>query len=764
MIKKFKSVSGIHGLSDFNWTADDLQKYSLFYGWNGSGKTTLSNILYCLQQKKIAIEDYQDVEYKVEILPQSIISNNEVSSHSLSLAVFNQSYIDANIHFDNSGTEPITMIGEENIKLLEEIESDQKELDQKSELLGKKNSELRKLPETDPILTRAAQLWRGMASELSVSGDRYFGSGFNISSVRDLIEKSELTEDNLDNQVIQAEDESNRKQAVKKDWSSIEKPTNFEKHDYEELYSRANELLSTVVKVTKLPDIEALDHIFQNWVEQGVPLHSGTGTCAFCQNPLSKQRLDSLKQQFTDALTDKNSEIDNLVLEISRLEIDRISVDSNLLMPELREDFAENKQKSETPISELNKALESLRDDLEDKKQNLTNNQKSYQLHKYPKDTVDKVNETENALVSIIDSHNTKFENQEEETTEHLKVLMMSCVANHMKAEAYFTKTKNRADLLEEVGVLQKEVASDSSALEAKKGKLNDQEIAIDKINGVLSNFFSNNKLCFKPLVVDDITTYEIRRYGKTAKNLSEGEKSIIALAHFLVSLKGKTMGDIANTVVVIDDPVDSQDGNFLFRTYGVIKRTLKDAKQILILTHNFEFFNIVRDWFVNSDNDPTLLLISRENVDESNEKMIVSKLPSLLKDYKTEYHYLFFKLFEYLYGEDKVDAPLVANIARKVLEYFSSFKWCCKDSEDFASRIQVRFLGEDSTPEERAVGDAVYKFVNEYSHAKDPFRPIGIAEQEASEIAKNTLKFIEIADDDHFKSLKKQCNQGLQN
>lgn len=764
MIKKFKSVTGIHGLSDFSWTADDLEKYSLFYGWNGSGKTTLSNILYCLQHKKIAIEDFQDVEYKVEVLSKPTISNKEVSTHSLNLAVFNQSYIDANIHFDNSGTEPITMIGEENIKLLEEIESDQKELDKKSGLLTEKDNELRKLPETDPILTKAAQLWRGMASDLSVSGDRYFGSGFNISSVRDLIEKSELTEDNLDGQVIQAEDESNRKQAVKKEWSLIEKPTDFEEHDYEELYSKANDLLSTVVKVTKLPDIEALDHIFQNWVEQGVPLHNGSGKCAFCQNPLSEKRLDDLRQQFTDALTDKNSEIDNLISEIGRLEIDRISIDSNLLMPELREDFAEHKQKAEAPITELNKALENLKKDLEDKKQNLTNDQKNYQLHTYPKDNISKINKAENALIDVIDSHNTKFENQEEETAEHLKVLMMSCVANHMKTEGYFAKTTNRAELIKEVKELRKEVTSDSEALENKKSKLNDQEIAIDKINGVLSNFFSNNKLCFKPLVIEGITTYEIKRYGQTAKNLSEGEKSIIALAHFLVSLKGKAVGDMANIIVVIDDPVDSQDGNFLFRTYGVIKRTLKDANQILILTHNFEFFNIVRDWFVNSKTDPALLLISRESVDENNEKMVVSKLPSLLKEYKTEYHYLFFKLFAYVYGEDKVDAPLVANIARKVLEYFSSFKWCCRDSEDFASRIQVRFLGQDATDEERAVGDAVYKFVNEYSHAKDPFRSIGLAEQEATEIAKNTLKFIEIADDDHYKSLKKQCNQELQN
>lgn len=115
------------------------------------------------------------------------------------------------------------------------------------------------------------------------------------------------------------------------------------------------------------------------------------------------------------------------------------------------------------------------------------------------------------------------------------------------------------------------------------------------------------------------------------------------------------------------------------------------------------------------------------------------------------------------MYGENKIDAPLVANISRKVLEYFSSFKWCCRNSDEFADRIQGRFLKQDSTTEERAVGDAMNKFVNEYSHAKDPFRAIGIAEQEAEAIARNTLQFIEMADADHFKALKDQCNKELQ-
>lgn len=226
------------------------------------------------------------------------------------------------------------------------------------------------------------------------------------------------------------------------------------------------------------------------------------------------------------------------------------------------------------------------------------------------------------------------------------------------------------------------------------------------------------------------------------------------------MSLSSSSSNELQNTTVIIDDPVDSQDSNFLFRTYGVIKRCTKDAKQLVIMTHNYEFFNLVRDWFSNTTAiDKSLLLIER-NMGQSGEEVKISNLPTLLADYKTEYHYLFSKLYGFAYKNEAIDSPMVANIARKTLEYFSSFKWCCKDSVDFGNRIQSKFLKDDATPDERAVGDAIYKFVNEYSHALDPFRPVNITDSEARDTATNALKFIQKSDPEHYKVLKKQCDK----
>lgn len=762
LLKKFKTISGIHGLDSFEWLGSDLSKFSLLYGWNGSGKTTMSNVLYCLRHKQMIIADFEDTTFKVESLPAATITQNELKSHSLNLAVFNQEYIDTNVHFDNSGAEPIVMIGEANIDLLEEIKNEQIIFDEKAESLAQKELEAKKLPDCDAILSKSAQQWRAIASELSVSGDKYFGSGFNISNVRTLIKNGDLTKENLDSIVITAEDETNRKQAVKKEWEAIA-AGEFEDVDLQAIYDEANKLLKTTVSVTKLPDIEALNHVLQQWVEQGVSLHAERDTCAFCKNPLNEERLNDLKSQFTDALSEANGNIDSLLQQISEINLAAFSVDSNTLMPTLREKFAEHKETLETPVKTVSEELDKIAKNLRDKKLHLTDSAKTYPVYDYPAKSITLLNKTAKQIATIVESHNTLVENSDKEVAGHLQVLLLNSVALHLKTENYFAKVADVKDKLETIKTLRGQVASDRAELDAKKSSLNDQKVAVEKINGLLSNFFDNNKLCFKPIVQDGVTTYEIRRYGKKAKNLSEGEKSVLALAHFLVSLKGSKNSDLSKTVVVIDDPVDSQDSNFLFRTYGVIRRCLKDANQIVILTHNFDFFNIIRDWFASVSENPSFLLISREAVDSNKEKMKVENLPTLLKDYKTEYHYLFYKLFGYCHMSQELDAPLVANIARKVLEYFSSFKWCCRNSEEFAARIQSRFLKDDATPEERAIGDAVYKFVNEYSHAQDPFRPIGIAEQEAKEIAKNTLKFIELADEDHYNSLKKQCNREAQ-
>lgn len=110
----------------------------------------------------------------------------------------------------------------------------------------------------------------------------------------------------------------------------------------------------------------------------------------------------------------------------------------------------------------------------------------------------------------------------------------------------------------------------------------------------------------------------------------------------------------------------------------------------------------------------PTLELLERSGSvrkkRRESQKVFMRDLPPMLRDYKTEYLYLASCLFGVASGRATLDEPLIPNVARKVLEDFSTFKWSCKTSEQFTSIVQNRFV-KDTSPIKRAVGDFVVKF-----------------------------------------------------
>ena len=759
MLRRFKSLSGLGGLDKLDWLGKDFSTHSLVYGWNGTGKTTLSNILYCLENKEICIDDFDTVQFKLDTQSAGTVTHKDISSNTLKLRVFNEQFINANVHFDGTGSNPIVMIGDSNIKLLEEIESDTKKLESDKGVLLELQEERKKAVDTEEILSNAARKWRQIATDLSATGDKYFGSSFKITQVKNLLSDCKVTHENVNELTIDAQAEVDAKKSIGSVWQKIEFEAT-EDIDLTRIFDRANKLLGGHVSVKKLADVENLEKPVKEWVEQGVAYHKETDICAFCSNHISTTRLEDLAAQFTDLLADAHSQIDELIQEINSLSFDPLDVDSSKIMPAEQKIFSECKQSMDDSSKRLSSELIKLKGLLVEKKSYITDQTKTYEPVEYPIKDLKAYNTAVSELSASIERNNTLVDNIEEENQANLSILMLNCISKELVTEKYFDNVELNLELDEKISALKEAVEVDAIALEKKKETINDQKKAVEKINGLLSNFFDNKRIQFKPVEVEGITTYQIIRNQKVAKNLSEGEKSVLALAYFLVSLSSSSSNELQNTTVIIDDPVDSQDSNFLFRTYGVIKRCTKDAKQLVIMTHNYEFFNLVRDWFSNTTAiDKSLLLIER-NMGQSGEEVKISNLPTLLADYKTEYHYLFSKLYGFAYKNEALDSPMVANIARKTLEYFSSFKWCCKDSVDFGNRIQSKFLKDDATPDERAVGDAIYKFVNEYSHALDPFRPVNITDSEARDTATNALKFIQKSDPEHYKVLKKQCDK----
>ncbi len=759
MLKRFKSLGGLSGLDKLDWLGDDLGAHSLIYGWNGTGKTTLSNILYCLENKEICVDDFESVQFKIDTQSNGSITQGDVGTNPLKLRVFNEQFINANVRFDGTDSNSIVMIGDSNIKLLEEIEADGTALELDKTKLGELQEQRKKAVDTEEVLSGAARKWRQIATDLNATGDKYFGSAFKITQVKSLLVGNKVTRENLDSLPIDAQAEVDAKKAIKSLWQKVDLEVT-EDLDLTSIFEKANKLLDEHISVKKLADVESLEKPVKDWVEEGVAYHKEADICAFCTNHISTSRLEDLAAQFTDLLADAHRQIDDLIQEIDDLSFNTPDIDSSKVMPAEQKTFSESKQSMEASSKLLQGKLSTLRALLTEKKIYITDKSKSYKSFEYPTKEIVAYNKASTTFGQSIDRNNALVDNIDEENQSNLNVLMLDCIAKQLISEKYFDNVDLNISLDGKITVLEGSLETAAAELEKKKDKINDQKKAVEKINGLLSNFFDNKKIQFKPIESGGITTYQIIRNGRVAKNLSEGEKSVLALAYFLVSLSSSSSNELKDTTVIIDDPVDSQDSNFLFRTYGVIKRCTKDAKQLVVMTHNYEFFNLVRDWFSNTAGiDKSLLLIER-TTGQSGDEVKISNLPALLADYKTEYHYLFSKLYGFAYKNEAVDSPMVANIARKTLEYFSSFKWCCKDSVDFGNRIQSKFLKDDATPDERAIGDSIYKFVNEYSHALDPFRPVNITDAEAKDTATNTLRFIQKSDSEHYKVLKKQCDK----
>lgn len=169
---------------------------------------------------------------------------------------------------------------------------------------------------------------------------------------------------------------------------------------------------------------------------------------------------------------------------------------------------------------------------------------------------------------------------------------------------------------------------------------------------------------------------YRITRNGETAQNLSEGEKTALAIVYFLAKIKEEGF-DLKNSAVVIDDPVSSLDSNSIFQAFSFIKEAIKNAGQIFILTHHFDFFRQVKNWFSYCPKSERAYFMTVCNEESEQRNSSIVEIDKLLLDYESEYHFLFSVLYKLAkeQGHDLEKTYPIPNIARKFLESFLAFR-----------------------------------------------------------------------------------------
>ena len=351
-------------------------------------------------------------------------------------------------------------------------------------------------------------------------------------------------------------------------------------------------------------------------------------------------------------------------------------------------------------------------------------------------------------------SRNNELTNEfEEERGKALKKLIQHRVASFVEEYGYYEKKSEIETLdlkikntMKKIGILDSEVGE-------TKQKMYSADSAAEHVNKIFAKYYGKKEI----LLTNKGKMFLIERQGNRAKDLSEGEQTAIAFSYFIASLKGS---DISKMVVFIDDPISNLDSNHLYFTYSLIKNEFmlsKDKRpkcnQLFISTHNYEFFNHFRKHREEESQKRKInLYLIRRNNDSTSRESILTSLPPVLKNYNSEYLYLFNRVFDFLDGPDDAEFDQLydlPNILRKILEMYMSFKY--QNSSD-ATKNEIF--------EDQMEVDRVYKFINHESHS----RACGLMQQsylpECEAVVGIVLNRIKENDGVHFESIRTEIEK----
>lgn len=353
----------------------------------------------------------------------------------------------------------------------------------------------------------------------------------------------------------------------------------------------------------------------------------------------------------------------------------------------------------------------------------------------------------------IIKKHNKKtedFENQIDKNKEELE--------DHYISEFYLSYCEN----IEEVKTLEDSCLTLKESIKVKEDEIEKirenlitNYMPAQQINKDLEQFLGRDEI---QLAATDIKEgYTITRNGEIAKDLSEGEKTALAIVYFLTKINEEGF-DLENSVIVIDDPVSSLDSNSIFQAFSFIKESIKNAGQVFILTHHFDFFRQVKNWFSYYKDEGEYFMVVCKT-EQPCRKSLILKLDSLLKEYESEYHFLFSILYKYAKNNEHQLEKIypLPNIARKFLESFLAFRVPVLSKKRDSKEPQIYQRLECIKDFDQKKKERIRRFVETHSH---PRYESGVQDfdmtilGETPDILKDLIDLVKTEDEKHYKYL----------
>ncbi len=748
MLKSIEKIKGLGVYQSYNKPTgtQDFGIKNLIYGWNYSGKTTLSRLFAQLETKS-ANPDLSGCEFTLATADDPITEKN-FSRCSLSVRVFNSDFIRANLHFDGGSFNPILLLGKES-------ENAQRKIDELSKRIKRSDEVQRKLDgKFEELKRRIAQAKTDTAKFIRqhLKVDPYTAAhlGQDLVAVG-VLDSQLMTEKELADAIELALTPDSKRPSTVEELRAA--PSIEDLHKEAVTVMAATPSFSNTIKhLEENPAVE-------RWVQGGLALHPGAGTCEFCGNDLSQDRLEAFRAHFSKDLADHKKGVDGLVARVKEAVFNLRWPKAIELNAQFREAYTAAIEGLPAAIDAFNQAVRKLVDEVqrkaEDSRKAMTPAPLTAGLEKGIKDAVAAVN-------LIIKQNNELASNFTKAKADALRKARYHYVQQFEDDQATAGLEQQKTRLASRSDRLRAYVARLRPEISHLQAQISQAQQGREKINERLVSMLGSEAVQIQ--VVKDTAGQDrfqlIRKTGAVAKNMSDGERTAVAFSYFLTKLQEIKPAEFKETIVYIDDPISSLDANHIFQVTAAIRALFfkqhdKNApwqttcKQLFISTHNFEFFNLLREIKPVASNKGARLYLIRRVAEKSS---TLEDMPASLARYQSEYHFLFEVIHRFHKAPDKTVHEvlmLLPNAMRRFIELYTYSRLPGpKDSEQVDERAEILFGVERAK--------RILKIFHYFSHGNTLDRLVGNNELifDLEHAVKDLIDAITETDKPHMDSL----------
>lgn len=762
IITNLRSIQRMGILADRSPQSPDLQfrRYNLIYGFNGSGKSTLSRLFASLEYGAARPELPEEGSFEV-VLDDGARYGCPSKPNGLEqrLLVFNMDYIERNLRWKDGQASPVFFIGAEQAEAaatLANIESEVVVLDGErlaaesaQQVADKAFTQFKR----DRAKLTAPQLYLGNrkyeAPALAKDYDTWKEDGIVCLSDADLEAAVE----------VRRRDEPLPSHRL----------LNIQVANTLAVFRDVAEICGQSMANVALDELERFPDMLL-WIKDGHEFHTENmlEECLFCGNAISNERknlltsaLDSRIDQFIAALTDANGRLQSETNSLAQMLRDLPELGE--LVAGLRSSFRQSTAIVKEKVGQLQSHLGELQKILSEKQVRpaVPAEMSSIAMPSQVDITVQELAKALEDANAVIVKHNASVsdfaKHREEAEIAIRKHYIADCLPEYM------AHAKKLGDAETKLSKIKNELARLSSESNKIRQQIREHGAAVGMINELVASYLGHRELSIH--LIDQ--GYELHRHDKLIKGApSEGEKTAIAIAYFLSSLEaeGRKLKDL---IVVIDDPVSSLDTRALNFACSLVQSRLDGAGQVFVLTHNLQCMNeFKKAWKGRAreekDKEPTatfLFLDVRIPSGQDKRSTSILKLSRLLREYDSEYHFLFSHVLSFAEanGADDDHDYMMPNVLRRVLDVFLAFK--CPGSAGLSGQIKKLWTDYPDLNRDRLA--ALERLAQVESHSDNlddllSFSSMTIEESRQAAIA--LVEVIGAVDPKHLAGLRRLC------